>query len=875
MLTTNEIRSRFLSFFKTNSHSIVRSSSLLPHNDPTLMFTNAGMVQFKNIFTGVEKADFTRAASSQKCVRAGGKHNDLDNVGYTARHHTFFEMLGNFSFGDYFKEEAIEFAWNFLVKDLGLPKEKLYVTVYHTDDQAAAIWRKVAGFSDERIIRISTNDNFWSMGDTGPCGPCSEIFYDHGESIPGGLPGTPEEDGDRYIEIWNIVFMQYEQLATGERINLPKPSIDTGMGLERISAVMQGVHDNYDIDLFQNLIKASESITKVQASGEKLVSHRVIADHLRSSCFLIADGISPSNEGRGYVLRRIMRRAMRHVHQLGYKDLLMHQMVPALVHEMGQAYPELKRAESLMIQILQQEENKFRNTLDTGMKLLGSELVNVPGKVLPGEMAFKLYDTYGFPLDLTKDILKGKGMIVDDAGFEQAMQKQKELARASWVGSGEHGTEKLWFELQSKCGNTEFIGYDCTSAQGVVVAIVNNGEQADKIDGIGSKASIITNQTPFYGESGGQLGDHGQIIGTNCVLDVVDTKKHCGLHVHTCVLVSGSLKVNEHVQMDVNEVRRNKLRANHSATHLLHSVLRKQLGEHVTQKGSLVAEDRLRFDITHNKPISADEIYKIETLVNAVIVANQPVNTMLMNLEEAVNIGAMALFGEKYDSEVRVITMGHENFSIELCGGTHVKSVGDIGLFKIISESSIASGVRRIEAVTGLAALEYVQNNEAKLKNIASIVHSNDSEVVSRVSELVSQAKEQERTINELKKSIIIKELSSQLPKDAGDHRLLVYGYTNADSRILREVVDTIRNHNHNTVTVITNTSEGKVGAIIALSDDLVKAGLSAAELAKIFATAINGSGGGKPELAQVGGSNAGLLDNAMDIIKATLSAGK
>ncbi len=707
MASVNDIRRAFLDFFKKNGHEVVPSSPLVPRNDPTLMFTNAGMVQFKNVFTGQETRPYVRAATSQKCVRAGGKHNDLDNVGYTARHHTFFEMLGNFSFGDYFKGQAIPLAWELLTKDYGLDKKRLTITVYHDDEEAHAIWKKLTGFGDDKIIRIATSDNFWQMGDTGPCGPCSEIFFDHGDKIPGGPPGSADADGDRFVEIWNLVFMQFEQLAPGERVPLPKQSVDTGMGLERLAAVLQGVHDNYDIDLFKALIAASVQATGVPATGEHKASHRVIADHLRATSFLIADGVLPSNEGRGYVLRRIMRRAMRHAHLLGAEEPLMYRLVPALVHEMGDTYHELQRAQPLITETLHFEETRFKKTLEKGLGLLGDTSSKLKkGDVLPGETAFKLYDTYGFPLDLTEDALRARGVSVDTKGFDAAMERQKAEARKAWKGSGEAATEAVWFEVKEKTGATEFLGYDTETAAGEIVTLVKDGKEAKSLKA-GDEAAIVVNQTPFYGEFGGQVGDEGIIRGAKgAVFRVTDTQKKAGaLFVHLGKVESGSFKNGEVVDLEVDHANRSAIRANHSATHLLHEALRQVLGPHVAQKGSLVEPGRLRFDFSHTKPMSAEEIAAVEARANAIVLQNAPVETRLMAIEDAMQSGAMALFGEKYGDEVRVVSMGdagpnaNKAWSVELCGGTHVKRTGDIGLVKVIAETASASGVRRIEAL--------------------------------------------------------------------------------------------------------------------------------------------------------------------------------
>jgi alanyl-tRNA synthetase len=879
-MNVNQIRKAFLDFFAKNNHTIVPSSPLVPHNDPTLMFTSAGMVQFKNVFTGEDKRTYTRASSSQKCVRAGGKHNDLDNVGYTARHHTFFEMLGNFSFGDYFKEHAIEYAWKFLTEEVKLPKDKLYITVYHTDDEAFNLWKKIASLSDDRIIRISTNDNFWSAGDTGPCGPCSEIFYDHGPDVWGGLPGTPEGDGDRYIEIWNLVFMQFEQLASGERISLPKPSIDTGMGLERIAAVLQHVHDNYEIDLFRALINASESLTGVKAAGEHHASHKVIADHLRSSSFLVADGVLPSNEGRGYVLRRIMRRAMRHAHQLGAKEPLMHRLVPALTSEMGDAYPELKRAEKLITEVLKQEEERFKETLGRGLKLLEQEAAPLkPGDSLKGDVAFKLYDTYGFPLDLTKDILRNKNISVDDTGFASLMQEQKDKARAAWAGSGEKATDTVWFDIINELGSTEFLGYELENAQGQVIALVVDGKRVEEVKEIGKEFSVITNQTPFYGESGGQMGDTGEIFNKEkgLKLQVKDTKKYLkGLHVHVSTLEQGAIKVGDAVNLHVNIDHRTKLRANHSATHLLHAVLRRTLGEHVTQKGSLVAHDKLRFDISHPKALSQEEITAIEKQVNKHIYQNSEVATKLMSTEKAISEGAMALFGEKYDDEVRVVTMGiHSDgdFSIELCGGTHVKRTGDIGLFKIVSESAISAGVRRIEAVTQEEAVKFVQEQECFLREASDILKVKKSEIADRLKALLEERKKLEKALNDAKKSAAMgskEDLSSQIEK-IGEINLLCKTMSDVPAKDLRNIAEGLIKQIGSGVVTLFTEAEGKVSVVTAVSPDL-SGKFNAADMVRDIAAALGGSGGGgKPELAQAGGSDASKISEAVEKLKKKL----
>ncbi len=765
MQTTNDIRAAFLGYFQRHGHEIVPSSPLVPRNDPTLLFTNAGMVQFKNVFTGAEKRDYSRATSSQKCVRAGGKHNDLENVGYTARHHTFFEMLGNFSFGDYFKDRAIELAWNLVTQEFGLPKDRLLVTVYAEDEDAATLWAKIAGLPQSRIIRIATSDNFWAMGDTGPCGPCSEIFYDHGEHIPGGPPGSAEAEGDRFIEIWNLVFMQYEQVTKSERRPLPRPSIDTGMGLERIAAVLQGKHDNYDIDLMRALILASAEASGVAPDGPLAVSHRVIADHLRASSFLIADGVLPAKEGRGYVLRRIMRRAMRHAHILGCEAPLMWRLVPALVRQMGAAFPELVRAEALIAETLKLEETGFKLTLERGLKLLEEETARLGrGEHLPGEVAFKLYDTYGFPLDLTQDVLRAQGRQVAVQGFEAAMERQRAEARKHWVGSGEAATEQLWFDLREQIGATEFLGYETHTAEGKITALVVDGKPAERAT-TGQEAAVIVNQTPFYAESGGQLGDTGAIFSAaGGEFAVADTQKKAGeLFVHLGKMIHGTLAVGDFVELRIDATRRAALRANHSVTHLLHQALRRRLGEHVTQKGSLVAPDRLRFDFSHPRALSSEDIRAIEAEVNRRIRQNAEVSTRLMTPDNAVKAGALALFGEKYGDEVRVVAMGEEEgaagaapraFSVELCGGTHVRRTGDIGFFKIVSEGAVASGVRRIEALTGAAAEHFVEQEEETLRQAADALRATRGELPSRVLGLIEERKRLERELAEARRLI-------------------------------------------------------------------------------------------------------------------------
>ena len=870
--SASDIRKGFLDFFAKNGHEVRPSSSLVPHNDPTLMFTNAGMNQFKNVFTGAETLPFTRAATSQKCVRAGGKHNDLDNVGYTARHHTFFEMLGNFSFGDYFKETAIEHAWNLLTKDFGLNKEKLYVTVYHTDDEAYGIWKKLTGFADEKIIRIDTNDNFWSMGDTGPCGPCSEIFYDHGEHIAGGLPNTPEADGDRYIEIWNLVFMQYEQLASGERISLPKPSIDTGMGLERISAVMQGVHDNYDIDLFQNLIAASKDFSG--NSGHE-TSHRVIADHLRSSCFLIADGVLPSNEGRGYVLRRIMRRAMRHAHQLGCKDPLMYQLVPSLLTEMGAQYPELKRAEASITENLRAEEERFKQTLERGLKLLDEETTNLTkGAKLAGESAFKLYDTYGFPLDLTQDILRNKGLEVDTDGFEKAMENQREMAKAAHKGSGDVATGKIWFELKEKLGANKFLGYEADSAEAKIIAIVKDGAEVASANA-SDKVFVVLDQTPFYGESGGQVGDIGYFtLATSHqpLATISNTSKPLDdFFVHEATLKS-AIKIGDKITAQIDVKNRNSIRANHSATHLLHKALRDVLGEHVTQKGSQVTADRLRFDISHNKPVSRAEIAEVEKRVNKIIWQNTPITTQILSADEAINAGAMALFGEKYGDKVRVLSMGldgKKSYSVELCGGTHARATGDIGLFKIISESAVAAGIRRLEAVTGAGAFAYLSEQENTLREIAGALKVAVSDVPARIEQVMAERKKLEKDLADAKKQLALGGGGAGAevkPEQIGKYSFIAKSFDGLDPKELRELAEGYIKQAD--ICVVATVVEGKVSVVVAVSKAHSGA-ISAVTLVQAAVAELGGKGGGgKPDLAQGGGADANALPKAIEKIK-------
>lgn len=877
MQTANDIRRTFLDFFAKNGHEIVQSSPLVPRNDPTLMFTNAGMVQFKNVFTGVEKREYTRATTAQKCVRAGGKHNDLDNVGYTARHHTFFEMLGNFSFGDYFKDDAIRLAWELITKEFGLSKERLLVTVYHDDDHAFDTWKKVAGFSDDRIIRIPTSDNFWAMGDTGPCGPCSEIFFDHGDHIPGGPPGSPDQDGDRFIEIWNLVFMQFEQVDKDTRVALPKPSIDTGMGLERLAAVLQGKHDNYDIDLMRSLIVASANASGADADGPYKISHRVVADHLRSSCFLIADGVLPSNEGRGYVLRRIMRRAMRHAHLMGCTEPLLWKLVPALVTEMGQAYPELIRASALITETLKLEETRFKATLDKGLKLLDEEVGKLAsGAALAGEVAFKLYDTYGFPLDLTQDALKSKGLGVDTDGFNAAMDRQRAEARKAWAGSGEAATETLWFEVKETHGASEFLGYDTIEAEGKIVALVEDGKLVEAVHP-GHEVMLVANQTPFYGESGGQMGDAGIITVGKARVVVKDTQKKLGdLIVHICTVEGGPVAVGEDAHLAVDAERRDATRAHHSATHLLHAALRNALGEHVTQKGSQVGPDRLRFDFAHPKAMSPDEIRVVEHSVNREIRRNQDVTTKLMGQEEAIKAGAMALFGEKYGDEVRVVSMGDNgvNFSVELCGGTHVRRTGDIGAFKIVAESAVAAGVRRIEAVTAGAFLTWAEEQAELVARAAGALKVAPAELPARIAQLQDDRRKLERELADTRKA-----LATGGGGQGGAATKTVNGVTFAGrvldgvpAKDLKGMADEIKKQIGSGVVALLSTDGGKVSLVVGVTDDLTGR-FSAVDLVRAGSEAVGGKGGGgRPDMAQAGGPDAANAQAALDKIEAALA---
>ena len=881
MSSTNDIRRSFLDYFAGEGHAAVPSAPLVPHNDPTLMFVNAGMVPFKNVFTGLETRPYSTATSSQKCVRAGGKHNDLDNVGYTARHHTFFEMLGNFSFGDYFKERAISLAWKLITKEWGISPDRLTVTVYHTDDEAFDLWRKIAGLPESRIIRIPTSDNFWAMGDKGPCGPCSEIFYDHGAHIPGGPPGSPDEDGDRFVEIWNLVFMQYEQIDAATRVNLPRPSIDTGMGLERIAAVLQGVHDNYDTDTFKALIAASGEFAKSDTAGPMKASHRVIADHLRASGFLVADGVLPANEGRGYVLRRIMRRAMRHAHLLGAVEPLMHRLVPALVAEMGAAYPELVRAQPLIEETLKLEETRFRQTLDKGLRLLDEATADMkPGDTLPGAVAFRLYDTFGFPYDLTEDALRAQNFGVDRAGFDAAMAEQRAAARAAWKGSGEKASDDIWFDIAEEHGGTEFTGYSGHEGEGQVIALVRDGVRVESA-GVGDKVVILTNQTPFYGESGGQMGDAGIMSNDSGLSAIVhDTSKPLGrLHAHQAEIRAGSLKVGDSVHLAVDVDRRSRIRANHSATHLLHAALRHRLGGHVTQKGSLVSPDRLRFDFSHPKALTPEDIAAIEAEVNAHVRENDAVTTRLMTPDEAIAAGAMALFGEKYGDEVRVLSMGRNadaSYSVELCGGTHVNALGDIALFKIISEGAVASGIRRIEALTGEAARQWLTAREDRLKEAAAALKSAPEDVPARVASLIDERRRLERELAETKKALALgggAKAEAAGPEQVGGHGFIGQVIEGLDPKGLRGLVDEAKARLGSGVAVLVAVNEGRASVAVGVTGDLV-ARLSAVDLVKAAVAALGGQGGGgRPDMAQGGGPDGGKAAEALAAVREMLAA--
>ena len=884
--TLNQIRETFLKYFEKNDHKIIESSNLVPNNDPTLMFANSGMVQFKNVFTGLEKRDYQRATTSQKCVRAGGKHNDLENVGYTPRHHTFFEMLGNFSFGDYFKEKAIHYAWDLITKDFGLDKNRLYVTVFHEDDEAFNYWKKIAGFNDDRIIRIATSDNFWSMGETGPCGPCSEIFYDHGDHLKGGLPGSKDEDGDRFIEIWNLVFMQYEQISKEKRINLPKPSVDTGMGLERIAALLQGTHDNYETDHFKKLIQSTSDIVKKKPDQNNLSSFRVIADHLRASSFLIAEGVLPSNEGRGYVLRRIMRRGMRHSHLLGSKNPVFYNLFETLKNEMSGNYPELKRAESLIKETLKMEEEKFLILLDRGIKILNDEITKID-KVLPGDVAFKLYDTYGFPLDLTEDILRNKSLSIDTKKFQSLMQESRELAKKNWKGSGDAAVEDVWFGIKDKLGATEFLGYETNQAEGVILSLLKDNKEVKDLKS-NDEGMIITNQTPFYGESGGQVGDTGEIISGDFRFEVTDVQKKLGdLFVHYGKVISGSIKINDSVEMKINEIRRNDTRAYHSATHLLHESLRRVLGTHVTQKGSLVEPSRLRFDFSHMKPISNDEINKIEQFVNSMVSKKTDVRTRLMTPDEAVENGALALFGEKYGEEVRVLSMGDDNgkyFSTELCGGTHVKNTGDIGQFKITSQSSIAAGIRRIEALRDKQLEDYL-NKKEKLLHQSS--EKNDELIKDLSKQIISLGGKP--NVDQSDQKLLIKNLTKQLEtltvksilndkkkniiKDENIKGIKIR-FQNVEGlppKELRKLVDDGKKELNEGIIVVFASKDEKVGVAVGVTNQLTEK-FDAVKFVKVSSEIIGGQGGGgRKDFAQAGGQDKNKINEAFNKIKSLI----
>ena len=877
-----DVRKKFLDYFKKNNHQIVESSNLVPNNDPTLMFTNSGMVQFKNVFTGLEKRQYKTATTSQKCVRAGGKHNDLENVGYTPRHHTFFEMLGNFSFGDYFKEQAITHAWNLLTKDFGLPKEKLLVTVFNEDNDAFNLWKKIAGLSENKIIKISTSDNFWSMGDTGPCGPCSEIFYDHGDELKGGPPGSKDEDGDRFIEIWNLVFMQYEQISKEKRIDLPKPSVDTGMGLERMTAVLQGTHDNYKIDHFQKIIAASSDFIKATIDSRSIASHRVIADHLRASSFLIAEGILPSNEGRGYVLRRIMRRGMRHAHSLGSKSPVFHKLFEVLLNEMKNSYPELSNGSELIIETLKNEEEKFSSLLERGMKILDENLSKVKNKTLPGPIAFKLYDTYGFPLDLTADILRGKNIKVDNNGFDKEMEKSKTLARANWKGSGDKSVEEKWFKIREELNPTEFLGYEFDKAEGVVIKISKNGEFVNSANS-GEEIEIISNQTPFYGESGGQVGDQGYIFNSDCKIKINDTQKKMGdLFVHYGKIENGSISVGQNINLEIDKIKRKNSKANHSATHLLHESLRRTLGKHVMQKGSLVSPERLRFDFSHSKPIENQEIAKINKIVNDIVEGSSDVQTRIMTPKEAVSMGALALFGEKYGEEVRVVFMGKENngfFSTELCGGTHVKNTKEVGKFKIVSQSSIASGVRRVEALRDKQLEQYERTQKQK----KSLKETNLKEEIELVKnelqnfkikpdykdnvDLSENLKNLNKQLNRIKIENIKKDKNKNIIKDKKVGSMVIREQILKDfpPKELRSIIDQGKKDIKSGVIISISIFEDKVGLAVGVSQDLTLK-YDAVNLVKIGSEILGGKGGGgRKDFAQAGGAN---VDNIEEVFK-------
>ena len=883
MVGVNDIRSTFLSYFEKNGHQVVDSSPLVPRNDPTLMFVNSGMVQFKNLFTGIEARDYKRATSAQKCVRAGGKHNDLNNVGYTARHHTFFEMLGNFSFGDYFKEEAIPYAWNLITKDFGIDESKLVTTVYHDDDEAYEIWKKL-GISEDRIIRIDTSDNFWQMGPTGPCGPCTEIFYDHGEHIWGGPPGSPNEDGDRFIEIWNVVFMQNEQFKDGSMHALDMQSIDTGMGLERIAALLQGSHDNYDTDLFKALIEASAQCTGVEPYSDQNVHHRVIADHLRSTSFLIADGVLPSNEGRGYVLRRIMRRAMRHAHLLGSKDPLMHLLVAELVRQMGQAYPELIRGQSMIEETLLLEETRFKTTLDRGLRLLDAELEGMQeGNTFDGKTAFKLYDTFGFPLDLTQDALREKGFEVDKDEFDGAMEAQRAKARAAWIGSGEAVDESIWFDIEDKNGPTEFLGYDTEVAEGQIIAVVRNGKAVNSVEN-GDEVQLVLNQTPFYAESGGQVGDKGLVKTANGVVEIIDVKKKAGVFVHIGKVSHGTISKGASAELTIEPIRRCAIRANHSATHLLHEALRTALGSHVAQRGSLNAEDRLRFDFSHSKALSYNELAQVERDVNIYIRQNTRVETRIMTPDKARDLGAQALFGEKYGDEVRVVSMGRQGgsgkgidgsvYSLELCGGTHVNRTGEIGVFVALSDSASSSGVRRIEALTGQAAQDYLRQQDNFLSEAALILKVPTEEVPGRIKALQEERKSMQSEMAGLRKQIAMSGADVSLHNES-INGVAFFGQVLADvpGKDLRGLIDEQKTQLASGVILLISGAGGKAAIAAGVTDDLTDS-LSAVELVKVAAKALGGKGGGgRPDMAQAGGPSVKNAEAALDAVRKILES--
>ena len=874
MTSVNQIRKTFLDYFAKNGHKVVPSSSLVPDNDPTLMFTNSGMVQFKNVLAGNETRDYTRATTAQKSVRAGGKHNDLDSVGYDVRHHTFFEMLGNFSFGDYFKDGAIPFAWELLTKDFGLPKDKLAVTIYYNDEEAYNLWKKVSGLPDDRIIRISTKDNFWQMGDTGPCGPCSEIFYDHGPEVWGGLPGTPEEDGDRFIEIWNLVFDQFEDLADGSRINLKRPGIDTGMGLERIAAILQGVHSNFDTDMFQHIIKAIADMANTDPNGPLKASHNVIADHLRSICFLIADGVLPSNEGRGYVLRRIMRRAMRHAYMLGVKDPMIYKLLPTLQKEMGEAYPELYARENLIKETIKIEEERFGRTLDKGLKLLDEEISHLGrGDKLSGETAFKLYDTYGFPLDLTQDALKNKNIEVDTAGFDACMARQKEEARKNWAGSGDTAVEKVWYSVEDKVNPTEFLGYNVTKSDGEVVALIQDNKEVNEVTS--GKFELVANQTPFYGECGGQVGDTGLIVSKDFTAKVIDTKRKLDkIFVHVCELEKGSVKIGDCANFEVDEENRKRICANHSVTHLAHKALKMILGDHVAQKGSMVEADRMRFDVSHPKQITAEQLRQVEDIVNEQIRNDLPVTTVIMNKEEAVKLGAMALFDEKYGDDVRVVTMGDENapFSRELCGGTHVCSTGNIGYFHIIGESAVAAGVRRLECLTGFGADSYVRETENKLHHVAAALKTNLNDLEARINSLLEERKKQEQEIFNLKKALAGGKSSSDETETINGVKFVGKLVSGAHPKELKAFIDDIMHNLGSGIVVLCSDKDDKASVVVGVSKDLT-AKYNAVDLVRAASAVVGGQGGGgRPDMAQAGGSDVSKINDAIAKIKAMIA---